>query len=409
MPATVTMRWSSALSQARDSEAAIRECCAKIAAAFPDGPPDALALFVTPHHHEAYEEIAQRLRQALRVGRLLGCSAGAVIGDGHELEGAPGLSVTAARLPGVSVHPFHLDEQNLPDRDGGPRPWEEAVGVKASERPQFVVLADPSTLPAEDLLGGLDFAYPESAKVGGLASGGRGAGRNVLFLDGEIHHAGVAGWALTGDVRLDTLVAQGCRPIGQPMVITQCHKHLLHALDGKKTLEVLAQLFESSSERDKHLIRTSLFLGIQMDPFRKDPPKPGDFLIRNPVGMDAQKGALMIAAFLRQGQVVQFHVRDARTAGEDLTEVLRDYGTRMLKEGQGDSLPPPPSGALLFSCLGRGRHMYGRADHDTDLFRTQLGDIPLGGFFCNGEIGPVSGTTYVHGFTSCFGIFRTMS
>jgi small ligand-binding sensory domain FIST len=91
--------------------------------------------------------------------------------------------------------------------------------------------------------------------------------------------------------------------------------------------------------------------------------------------------------------VVQFHLRDARTSADDLDQLLaRHRGT--------------PAGSLLFSCLGRGTHLYGRADHDTDLVRRHFGDVPLGGFFCNGEIGPVQGTTFLHGYTSAFGLFR---
>jgi small ligand-binding sensory domain FIST len=123
--------------------------------------------------------------------------------------------------------------------------------------------------------------------------------------------------------------------------------------------------------------------------------------------MDAERGALAIGALLREGQTVQFHVRDALSASEDLEAVMRRYTTERLEAAGGESVPAPPSGALLFSCLGRGMHLYNRPHHDSQVFQSHLGEVPIGGFFCNGEIGPVQTTTYVHGFTSCFGIFRS--
>ena len=147
-------------------------------------------------------------------------------------------------------------------------------------------------------------------------------------------------------------------------------------------------------------MRNSLFLGVVMDEFI-DQPKHGDFLIRNVMGMDEQSGAVAIGELLKEGQLVQFHLRDAETSAEDLVAVLERYA--------GDNRENQAQGALLFSCLGRGQYLYGKPNHDSEVFRDKLGQVPLGGFFCNGEIGPVSGTTFLHGYTSSFGIFRARS
>jgi small ligand-binding sensory domain FIST len=205
------------------------------------------------------------------------------------------------------------------------------------------------------------------------------------------------GIALSGDIEVDTIVAQGCRPIGEPMQITKCDQTLLQELDGKPPLEILHDLNEILSDSDKKLLQTSLFLGIEMDPMR-DNPKQGDFLIRNLMGIDRESGGLSIGALLRNGQLVQFHLRDKNMSAEDLEVML----TRYLSQGNAENA----QGALLFSCLGRGQYLYGEANHDTNMFRGKLGDIPLGGFFCNGEIGPVGNATFLHGYTSSFGIFR---
>jgi small ligand-binding sensory domain FIST len=210
-------------------------------------------------------------------------------------------------------------------------------------------------------------------------------------------------------VRIETVVSQGCRPFGPVFSITKCERNVLLELDHRPALEVLRSLYRRANARDQHLMPTSLLLGLAMDPFREGPPGPGDFLIRTPIGLEAKRGALVIAALLHNGQMVQFHLRDPKTASEDLVDALRRYAARCLDASKGEALPPPPRGALLFACLARGRHLFGAADHDAQAFRAELGDVPLTGLFCNGEIGPVGGTTYLHGFTSCFGIFRAKS
>jgi small ligand-binding sensory domain FIST len=259
------------------------------------------------------------------------------------------------------------------------------------------MLADPYSFPVQDLLMGMDFAFPRAAKIGGLASGASRQGGNALFLDGEVWRTGAIGLALDGNITVDTVVAQGCRPIGNPMRISKSDRNMLVELDGQPPMEVLRNMFETLPERDRGLLQNSLFLGVVMDELI-DSPVQGDFLIRNVVGMDQATGGLAIGEMLKEGQLVQFHLRDAETSTDDLQAVL----TRYADEHRENDIP----GALLFSCLGRGQYLYGKPNHDTDLFRDKLGDVPLGGFFCNGEIGPVSGTTFLHGYTSSFGLFR---
>ena len=165
-------------------------------------------------------------------------------------------------------------------------------------------------------------------------------------------------------------------------------------------MTVLQDLFRTLSERDRQLMGNSLFLGVVMDELL-DNPAQGDFLIRNVVGMDQRTGSLAIGEMLREGQLVQFHLRDAETSAQDLSIVLERYAV----DNRENDVP----GALLFSCLGRGEYLYGRPNHDTEIFQEKLGQVPLGGFFCNGEIGPVGGTTFLHGYTSSFGLFRSRS
>ena len=354
-------------------------------------------MFVSPQFSEFYDKVPDLISRYFKPGLLFGCSGGGIIGNGEEAEQQAALSITCAELPGVKIQPLQLETTDLPDQDTSPSVWRDWLKVDVEDNPHFVFLADPFSFRGEEFLAGVDFAYPSSKKVGGLASGAQALGGNALYLGDKIYHSGLVGIALSGDIEVDTIVAQGCRPIGKPMQITQCEQNMLKELEGTPPLEVIQELHETLSDADKNLLQTSLFLGIEMDPM-KDNPKQGDFLIRNLMGADRESGALAIGALLRNGQLVQFHLRDKQMSAEDLDVML----TRYLKQGNAENA----EGALLFSCLGRGKHLYGKANHDTDMFLGKLGKIPLGGFFCNGEIGPVGNTTFLHGYTSSFGIFR---
>jgi small ligand-binding sensory domain FIST len=262
------------------------------------------------------------------------------------------------------------------------------------------VLAEPFSFPADDLVRGLDYAYPASAKAGGLASAADRPGQNVLLVDGDLLRAGAVGIAFTGAIAVDTIVAQGCRAIGDPMRVTRAQDNLIVELDGRPPLEVLRDLLPRLSDRDQRLARSALFLGVATDPL-VDEPGPDAYLIRNILGVSPDSGALAVGDEPRAGQSVRFHLRDALASAEDLDAHMGRYAKALALPGA-----VRPAGALLFSCLGRGQNLYGRPDHDTDLFREKVGDVPLGGFFANGEIGSVGGTTHLHGFTSSFALFR---
>ena len=391
------MQWLSTISEAPDLSDAVDEASASIRERFGSEGPDLVIAFASEHHRDRYDEVPTLLQNRVHPRVLIGCSAGAVIGGGREVERRPGLSITAAALPGVRLVPFHLDNDDLPAAGEPPAEWQKVAGVTPADRPQFLLLPDPFTFRAEQFLHGLDAAFPDSPKVGGLASGARVPGGTALFMVGNVYHSGLVGLALCGEVAIDTVVAQGCRPIGEPMFVTRCQRNLLHELDGDSVGDRLEALYAGLDGRNRDLCRTSLFLGIVMRDDRQE-YRQGDFLIRNLIGMDKDSGALAIGAVLRKNQVVQFHLRDARTSADDLAQMLTGYRDRAGAD--------TARGSLLFSCLGRGEGLYGRPDHDTDSFRGLLGEVALGGFFCNGEIGPVQGRTFLHGYTSSFAIFR---
>ena len=394
------MRWGSALVEGGALGDMIDRAAADVREQL-GGSADITFAFLSSGFELGHTSVPWMLHQRLGHQALLGCSAGGVIGARQEIEGRRALSLVAARLPGVTVRTFHLEQEALPDLDASPRAWHDLLQIQPAEEPQFVVLADPFTFNADRLLPGLDFAYPNAAKIGGLASGADSRERrpNSLFADDAVYDSGAVGVTLTGDLRLDTIVAQGCRPIGRPAAITAADGNLILALDGHPPLEHLQAVLERLPEEDRELARHSLFLGIAMTPFLEKPGQ-GDFLIRNLMDIDPQTGSIVVGARVREGQTVQFHLRDARTSADDLESMLGRYAA---------GGPADARGALLFSCVGRGQFLYGRSHHDSEMFHARIGSIPLGGFFCNGEIGAVGGTTFLHGYTSCFGIFRPKS
>jgi small ligand-binding sensory domain FIST len=251
----------------------------------------------------------------------------------------------------------------------------------------------------ERCLQGLDYAYPHSVKIGGLASGGEGTGQTGLFMNGHRYRSGIVGVGISGGIEIDTIVAQGCKPIGSPFSITRCDRNLLIEIDHKKPIEVLQSLYQSLSEKDQSRIQHSLFVGIAATPFHENPSR-GDFLIRNLMGLDSKTGALAVGAMPHEGQTGQFYLRDKETSAEDLKWYLTEY--------QLEKTPKRVAGALMFSCMGRGVHLYGEPDFDSRLFHSVMGDLPMSGFFCNGEIGAVGPSTFLHGYTSCFGLFRPL-
>ncbi|MEO1133783.1 MAG: FIST N-terminal domain-containing protein [Cyanobacteria bacterium J06639_1] len=422
------MKWANALSTKPSLEAALQDVVARAKLRLSDrlvvvgaGAPassgtsdtstestggkdaDLAILFVSAAFASEYARVLPLLRDMLSVNVLLGCSGGSIVGGSREIENEPAIALSLAQLPGVELHPFHIDAEDLPDLDASPTAWEDAIGVPQRSQPHFIVLPDGFSSRINDLLQGMDFTYPSATKIGGLASGGNGPEQNALFLNDQLYRFGTIGVGMSGNIAVDSLVAQGCRPIGEPLRVTKAERNVMVTLDDRPPLEVLQDILRDLSPEDRELARTSLFVGLLMDEF-KSKAERGDFLIRNILGLDPNTGVVAIGDRIRPGQTVQFHLRDARTSEDDLRWVLSRYRDR-----QSEQISDGVAGAVMFSCLGRGSYLYGRPDVDSSIFRELAGQIPLGGFFCNGEIGPVGGTTFLHGYTSVFGLFRPLN
>lgn len=384
-------RFAAALSTASNVATALQECGDELSAAL-GGPPDLLIAFYTHHFGPEIDSIPAKLVERLRPKVFLGATGESIVGNGREIETSSAFSLWGARLPGVDVTPLRLEFARTPE---GPTitGWPESVTGEWPAGAALLVLGEPFSFPADWLLERLNEDRPGVPVIGGMASGGRGPGQNRVAVGSESFTTGAVGVLLRGPIEVRTVVSQGCRPIGQSFVITQAEHQMIQLLGGKPPLAYLQELFETLPERDRELVNQGLHVGRVINEYQ-DSFERGDFLIRNVVGVDRANGGVAAADFFKRGQTVQFHVRDAVTADEDFRELL--------SRTAGDFRP---EGGLLFTCNGRGSRLFDVPDHDAAAVQSQFANLPVAGFFAQGELGPVGGKNFMHGFTASLALF----
>jgi small ligand-binding sensory domain FIST len=388
------MRFASSITTKSKPSDAIEELLAPLDARVTPGDIDLAMLFVTDHYAEAVDLVLDRLTQVVPHALILGCTAEGTIGVDKEVERTASMSLLVASLPDVDIRPFYLQQKQL-EASKTAGDWERIVGVSPESKPTFVCLADPFSIAVYDFLDQMNAHYPQCPVVGGIASAGRAPRQNRLILGGAVHQEGMVGAALTGNLRVDTVVSQGCRPIGKSFIVTKAEGNIIHELGRKPALEQLHSVLTKLAEPEEQLARESMFLGRAIDEYKGRFGR-GDFLIHNILGADRKSGAIGIAGQVKVGTTVQFHVRDAQSADEDLRAMLAPHAAT------------EPEGALLFGCNGRGTHMWPEPGHDVTVLRELLGNVPVAGFFCGGEFGPVGGRNFVHGFTASIALFHSL-
>jgi len=386
------IRVGAGLSTHTDGLAAARAALDVALADF-SGPPDLLLLFVAPQYERELDAVLAYANERADGATLLGCSASGIIGGSHEVEDAPAIAAWAASLPDARIRPFRLtfaredDHAVIEGLDELPAP---------DESPIVLMLADPFSFPADVLLEHLNETATGLPIVGGMASGGLEAGRNVLFFNDEILRDGAVGAIITGAPGLSIFVSQGCRPVGDTYGVTRAERNVVYELAGAPAIRRIEELYNAASERDQLLMRRGLHLGRAFTEIKPVLGR-GDFLIRNVVGIDQDSGGIAISDMIEVGQTVQFQVRDAGSAREDLQLTLARE--RALSDA-------PVAGALLFSCNGRGTGLFGQPDHDIGALQKAFGAVPIAGIFAAGEIGPVGGKNFLHGFTAAVLLLR---
>lgn len=385
------MRFHSAISDDENSDDALERVIESARDAM-DGQIDAIFVFFTAHHRNDAANIIEQLWLELDPQCAIGCCGEGVIGDEIEIERQPGLAMLACSLPGVRLHPFRI---------AGASAWREAVedadalreriGIGEETR-AVIAFGDPYSTPVDPFLNALATAGPGLPLIGGMASGGRGAGQSRLIRNDEVFTEGVVGLSMSGPLEVASLVSQGCRPIGKPLIATRSRDNIIEQLGGKPAMAALREVVAHLSPQDQALLEQGLMMGRAISEYRENFGR-GDFLVRNVIGVDEENGSIKLADHVRTGQTVQFHLRDAATADEDL---------RLLLAAQASS---QPAGGLIFSCNGRGTRMFKSACHDIDAAHDAMPDTPFAGFFAAGEFGPVGKKNFIHGHTASFALF----
>ena len=354
-----------------------------------EGPPDLCVTFVGAPHLPAIDVANELIAAELAPRALIGCGAAGVVGPGREIEDGPGAVVWAAELPGAEIETFHATGEQGTEAeliDGLPEP-----GPAAAEA--ALVLADPYSFAADGLLTRINEERPGMPVLGGLASAAVRGGPSLL-LDGELIAEGAVGCLLSG-VDLIPCVSQGATPVGPEIAITEAEGNVIHQLAFRPAIERLGEVVSALEPGEREQATNGMLIGVVIDENRPEHER-GDFLVRPIIGADRESGSIAIGEQVRTGQTIRLHVRDGVSADADLREALALQVGAVGNAGA--------AGALLFTCNGRGRDLFGVADHDAVAVADALG-APLGGFFCAGEIGPVGGRNFLHGFTATLAVF----
>ncbi len=368
-------RYGAALSEHPDSASAVGEVIGEILEAV--GPsPDLAVLFASAAHREAVGEMADAVHQVLAPSALVGATAVSVIGGPLEVEERPAVSLwAAAHCP---VQPVRLEA--VRSHEG----W-AVGGMPADAEGTLLAVPDPFTFPSEALLK----TGPAVTVVGGLASAASRPGDNRLILDREVYDDGAVAVLLDPGVEVRTVVSQGCRPIGQPFTVTKSEGNIVTEMGGRTAVDRLRETLLGLDEDDRALVAKGLHVGVVIDEHKSEFDR-GDFLIRGLIGADEHTGALAVGDAVEVGTTVQFQVRDAATADEDLRELMADASA---------------GSALVFTCNGRGTHLFDGPDHDAAVVHEALERAPVAGMFCAGELGPIGGHNFLHGFTASVVLF----
>jgi small ligand-binding sensory domain FIST len=349
---------------------------------------DLCVIFAGAPHLGHAKWVLSEVHERLAPRHLIGCGASGVVGGGREIEDGPGAVVWAAAMPEADLATHHFR-----GRPGAERPPIEGLPEEGPAGDLLIVLADPYSFATEAFLEHLHERRPGVPVLGGLVSASA-AGGGVLFRDGDVLSDGAVAASIAG-VPVIPCVSQGAAPVGPEMTITAARGNVIEELASAPALERLRAALAGLPERERELAGGGVMLGIVIDENKPDYER-GDFLVRPIIGADPERGWIAVGDIVRVGQTVRLQVRDEASADEDLRLALRAQSQALASSGA--------AGALLFTCNGRGSHMFTLPDHDATVIEDALG-VPAAGFFCAGEIGPVGGRNFLHGFTATMAVF----
>ena len=356
---------------------------------------DLAFVFATPEYEPYFADILEIVQIHCQAPHVVGGTGNSLVSQGFEYEHSEGVSVSLHRLPGGTVDSFELaasEDGSFPDFD------DERVLKELEEKAPngFVVFADPFSTHPENILVEFNRRFPGIPVMGGLACGTREVSKTTLFLNHRPINRGAVGVAIGGEVIIESLISQGCQPVGDSFIITSAEKNILEGIANRKAYEVLSDVFDELPDAMKLKSRGNLHVGFVINEYQQEFDR-GDFLVRNLIGADPKRGALLVGALPRVGQTLQFQLRDRHSAMEDMNDQLE----KMAHSLTGRKL----YGGLLATCTGRGKQFFKVPDFDAGSIQDHLGPVGVSGFFGNGEFGPVGGVNFVHGYTAALSVF----
>lgn len=384
------MKAEAAIATGTDAVEVIDLLIARLPILAGDDPIDLAFLFTSDAYVNDLPALLPEVKQRTGARVLIGCSGQGLIANDREEETEPAMSLQVLSLPGAELTPVHLTAEEAADPDASDI-LRERLGAAVFDMNALFLFVDPFTVDGERLLECVALIDDQLPVVGGLASAKFNRRGTYVILDDALYDEGFVGVSLGGAFEVKTVVSQGAAPLGETWTITGVQGNLIQSIGMRPALEVLSDVFQSLAPDVQARARANLLVGLAMDEYR-DEFRRGDFLIRNLVGVDRRSGSVAVGAMPREGQTLQFQLRDPGAADEDLRELL----SKARQELEGREI----AGAILCSCNGRGIGLFGEPDHDAKTFQEQMGDTPVAGFFCNGEIGPVAGKNFLHGFTA---------
>ena len=321
---------------------------------------------------------------------VFGCSAESIMGTGREIEGQSAASIML--LGGLPSPPniFPLECLKTPD---GPTVlgYNDEIIAAAHKCNGLMVVGCPMTFAIDMLADALEpeRGQPVVPILGGYCSSQNWESANLLFCNDRILSQGGVGLVLPPELQWQTIVSQGCRPIGDPMIITSLDGDVILGLGGRPALQMLKDMFQKLPAHERAMAIEALLIGRAITEY-SDTFSHGDFLIRNVQGVDEEVGGVIVTDRFQVGQTIRFHVRDAEGADSDFRTLLN-----RLNRGETEK-----KACLIFSCNGRGHRMFARPNHDALAIDQSFPGLPITGFFAAGEFAPVGNRNLTHGFSA---------
>lgn len=379
------------------TQAAVEEAVHQALAQLGTAQADAVVVFFSVEHAARERELADTVRRFAGTDQIAGCSAAGILTSGGEVEGGHGLAVLALSSGQLRCQPLLF--RPLQER-------EAEIGVElarvAMPNPTgaslLALFPDTYTGQPQRLLESLHDECGFTPVVGAGASENGAARATYQLSSAGIASNAVAGLLLAGSFQSHIEITQGCQPITEPMVVTKAERNLIYEINGRPALEVFAGVLKGPLAEDLRRALMVLFVGLPADRLINS-VAPGNYLVRNIIGIDGEKGILGVAEEVTEGESMIFAMRDGRRAREDLNQMLERQAANLAGR--------KPAFGFYFNCCARGSSLYGIPGIDSAYIKQILGDFPLIGMFGGYELAPLGRANHLFAYTGVLALITS--